>query len=84
MRIETATHAKTQFGRVLDEATHEPIVIQKSGRNVAVIIPFQEYERLMALEDNYWIQKADAAKQEGFVGTEKGEKLLSDLLNAED
>lgn len=37
-----------------------------------------------ALEDRYWLQKSKAATQEGFIGTEQSEKLLQEILNAED
>ena len=84
MKTETATHAKLHFGQVLEEARHEPVIIRKSGRNVAVMLSMDEYERLAALEDKYWAAKAEAARQEGFAGTAAGEKLLDDLLNAED
>ena len=84
MKIETATHAKTHFGAILENILLEPVTIKKSGRNVAVILSYDEYERMVALEDNYWAKKAKAAQQEGFIGTKKGAKLLDDILNAED
>lgn len=42
------------------------------------------HNQLHPLEDKYWISKAKKAHKEGFVGTNKSEKLLDDLLNAED
>lgn len=35
-------------------------------------------------EDTYWGKKADQADTEGFIGDVKSEKLLTDLMNAED
>jgi prevent-host-death family protein len=46
MSIITATDAKNKFGQVLEEAQREPVRIQKSGRDVAVLISAAEYERL--------------------------------------
>lgn len=48
------------------------------------MLSFEEYQRLAALEDKHWADKARKAQQEGFAGTAAGEKLLDDLLNAED
>lgn len=84
MKVETATHAKLHFGRILEEAGREPVLIQKSGRNVAVLLSYEEYQQLLALEDQYWAQKAKKAEKEGFVGTKAGEKLLGDILDVDD
>lgn len=84
MKVKTATEAKLHFGHILDKAAHEPIIIQKSGRNVAVILSFDEYQRIIKAEDKYWIKKAQDAHKAGFIGTKTSEKLLDDLLNAED
>lgn len=46
MSTITATDAKNRFGQVLEEAQREPVRVQKSGRDVAVIISAAEYERL--------------------------------------
>ena len=84
MKSQTATHAKTQFGQLLDMATKEPIAIQKSGRNVAVIMSFEDYKRLTHMEDEYWVLKAKKAEKEGYLSPKESEKLLGDLLDAED
>ncbi len=82
MRVEMATEAKVHFGKLLADVRLEPIVIQKSGRHHAVLLSYDEYERMLKIEDEYWLLKADTAKQEGFVGVEESEKFLKDLLNA--
>ena len=46
MSTITATDAKNKFGQVLEEAQREPVRIQKSGRDVAVLVSAAEYERL--------------------------------------
>lgn len=84
MKTRTATNAKTQFGHLLDMANKEPVAIQKSGRNVAVIMSYEDYERLTRLEDEYWAMKAIKAEKEGYLGPKESEKLLDDLFNAED
>jgi len=84
MRTQTATYAKTHFGKILETSLVEPVFIEKSGRNVAVLISFEEYQRMLTLEDKFWIAKAQAAEKEGFIGGKAAEKLLKDILDAED
>lgn len=84
MKTMSAKDAKDGFGLLLDSAQREPVSITKKGRPVAVVLSQHEYERLAALEDAYWGRLAEAAGNEGFLGPEEGEKLLSDLLNAQD
>jgi antitoxin Phd len=84
MRTETATNTKLHFGRVLENSLVEPTIIEKSGRKVAVLLSFEEYQRISALEDCYWLARAQEAHNEGFIGAEAGEKLIQELLHAED
>lgn len=42
----TATDAKNKFGQVLDQAQHEPVHVQKNGRDIAVVVSAAEYQRL--------------------------------------
>jgi prevent-host-death family protein len=51
MSTITATDAKNKFGQVLDEAQHEPVHVQKNGRDVAVVISAAEYQRLRAASE---------------------------------
>lgn len=50
MSTVTATDAKNKFGRLLEEAQREPVRIQKSGRDVAVLVSAAEYQRLKDAE----------------------------------
>jgi prevent-host-death family protein len=43
----TATLAKNRFGHMLDQSQHEPVFIEKSGRQVSVMLSMQEYKRLL-------------------------------------
>jgi len=46
MKTLTASEAKNRFGMLLDLARHEPVLIEKQGRQVAVMLSVEEYERL--------------------------------------
>lgn len=45
MKTYQATDAKNRFGEMLEDAGNEPVVIQKNGRDVAVVLSKAEYDR---------------------------------------
>lgn len=49
MKSMSAKDAKNGFGLLLDTARAEPVVIEKHGRAVAVVIAIEEFERLKRL-----------------------------------
>ena len=67
MKNATASDVKNQFGRFLEASLVEPVAIHKSGRKVAVILSWAEYERLSAAEDAWWGRQAEEAEKEGFL-----------------
>lgn len=46
MKSLTASEAKNRFGMLLDWARHEPVLIEKQGRQVAVILSLEAYQQL--------------------------------------
>lgn len=46
MRTMSARSAKNAFGLLIDTARAEPVVIEKHGRGVVVVVAIEEYERL--------------------------------------
>ncbi len=76
--------AKDNFGELLDTAQREPVTIEKRGRAVAVVLSLEEYKRMEATEDAFWAMKARKASEKGFIGNKESEKLIEDILNAED
>ena len=56
-----ATEIKQRLGKYIDSALKEPVLIEKSGRPSVVMISVGEYERLQALEDSWWGEKAKKA-----------------------
>ena len=73
----TATEVKNHFGEYLEGAISEPVIIEKTGRPVVVMISVKEYERLVALEDAYWAQKAFKAEKTGYIGENGSSKFLN-------
>ena len=45
MKTMQATDAKNRFGEMLDDAATEPVLIQKNGRDVAVVMSRAEYDK---------------------------------------
>lgn len=48
VRTISANEAKARFGQLLDTARREPVVIEKHGRAVAVVISIEDYEELLS------------------------------------
>lgn len=78
-----ATEAQNRFSELLDSARRQPVEITRKGRSVAVILAYEEFERLQALEDELWALRAKEAHDGGHIGEKKSESLLKELLGAE-
>lgn len=61
MKIMSAREAKNGFGLMIDMARAAPVLIEKHGRGVVVVMSVEEYERLSRLSEN-------VAKGEGVTG----------------
>ena len=46
MKTMSAREAKNAFGLMIDTARAEPVLIEKHGRGVVMVIALEEYERL--------------------------------------
>lgn len=81
MTTTTATELKNRLGTYLDAALTEPVFIQKSGRDVAVLVSRQHYAHLQALEDEIWALRAALAEQSGYLGADTTQQALHDMLH---
>lgn len=52
----SAKDAKYGFGRLIDLARSEPVVVEKHGRPVVVVMAVEEFERLKAVEAEHRAQ----------------------------
>ena len=50
MKRIAAKDAKNGFGLLLDTARAEPVVVEKHGRAVVVVLSAEEYDRLKQLD----------------------------------
>lgn len=46
MQTISSSEARNNLASILERAQREPIAIQKQGRNAAVLLSYEEYERL--------------------------------------
>ncbi len=76
MLTARATDVKNKFGQYLERALVEPVIVEKTNRQVAVLISMEEYRRLMNLEDAYWGQMAATAEAEGYASEEEVKRLM--------
>ena len=53
------------------------MIVEKSGRKVAVLLSYEDYEHLMRINDHVWGLAAMEAMQEGSV--ENGMQVLLEL-----
>ena len=84
MPMYTASEAKNSFGKVIDTALREPVMIQKHGRESIVMMSKSDYvNHLTKLDDQYWINQAEnTLEQSETLSTKESSKFLTEMLNA--
>ena len=65
LQSQSAKDAKYNFGRLIDLARAEPVVVEKHGRPVVVVLAIEEYQRLVAIEAAHAPDAAAAANVSG-------------------
>jgi len=80
MVIVKATEMKNKLGRYLQMALTEPVVVEKTNQQVAVLMSMKEYERLTRLEDAYWGEKAKVAEAEGYLSEAETKEFIESSL----
>ncbi len=77
-----ASEVKQRLGQYMECALTEPVVIEKSGRPAVVMLSITEYERLQAMDDAYWGERARQALEGGLVDADETMRRLQECLNA--
>ncbi len=83
MKTVTATELKVKTGETLDAAQREHVAIEKNGRPIAVIVPQADYERLIHLENDYWLARVEAGEKSGFIGSEATTEFFKKMLKGD-
>lgn len=79
MKALSLAEAKAHFSEVVTNAEHrrERVLIEKRSKPVAVVIGYDEYRKLEALEDMYESRLLEASLKKGdFVTLEEAAKRL--------
>jgi prevent-host-death family protein len=84
MATTTATELKNRLGAYLDAALSAPVFVQKSGRDIAVLMSRQQYDYLQALEEELWALRAQLAEQSGYLGADMTQQVLHEMLHEDD
>ncbi len=84
MVVISSREAKEKFGVLMDTALREPVTVTKHSRPSVVVISVERYAELETMEDQYWIAKARAGEESGYISPEDSEDLLKRMLNAKD
>ncbi len=71
MQSMSTNTAKTRFGQLLDTARREPVMIEKHGRPVVVVLSAEDYEELEAIK----LERLRAEVQIGLDEIERGEVI---------
>ena len=61
MKAITASEFKNHLGQHIAALRDEPLIVQKSGHPIAVVLSPVEFEYLREMEDLYWIARGQAA-----------------------
>ena len=78
MKTMSAKDVEASFGKFIDTAQRERVVVTKENRPVGVFVPMDDFQ------DIIWAKEANAAHAEGYLTAEESATRLSSLLNAED
>jgi antitoxin Phd len=79
MQRISATNLKNHLGQYLEAAIKEPVIVEKSGRPTSVVISYEEFQRLLEIEDRLWVIRALKAEKSGYLGVEESVALLRKL-----
>lgn len=78
MKTMTAADVKNGFGKFLDMAQREPVLVTKNNRPVGVFLSMED------LEDTIWAERARKAHEEGYLDPDESETLINALIAARD
>lgn len=68
-----ATELNKHPGKIINHAIKEPVVIEKSGHPVAVLV---SYDHFLKLEDAYWGELASLSDKDKSLGAKKSLDFL--------
>lgn len=79
MKTFSATKAKQHFGDLIATIDEEPVTIQKTNKDVAVVVSIQRYQELKKMEDILYGEAAKLAIKEGVLSVKESEDFLNSM-----
>ena len=79
MKTITATEAKQNFGNLIASVSQEPVTIQKTNKDVAVVVSAQRYQELKKIEDILYGEAAKLAIKEGVLSVKDSDDFLNSI-----
>lgn len=77
----TATEIKTHFGHYLDIVKNgEDVIIERSGKELATLLDYKEYQYLKNLDELLLIEKIKLAEKGGFLNKKESENFFKKML----
>lgn len=77
----TATEIKTHFGHYLDVVQKgEDVIIERSGKELAILLDYKEYLHLKHLDKLLLIEKIKLAEKGGYFDKEQSEEFFRKML----
>lgn len=81
MNTINSTNAKQNFGSCLMSVAGGPILIEKSGNPAAVMLSYDEYNRLLDIENKMLLSEALEAASNGFLDNEESKDWFNEMNN---
>lgn len=81
MKTLTATELRHKFGEVVEGLKLEPVLVEKSGRPVAVILSYEDFQRFEDLEDAWWGEQARKAASERLLSAKETMSWVEERMN---
>jgi antitoxin (DNA-binding transcriptional repressor) of toxin-antitoxin stability system len=75
LRKMSAAEVKNNFGKFLDMAQREPIIVTKHDRAVGIFVSMQD------IEDTIWAERAKADAAEGYLSEVETQALMKKYLS---
>ena len=77
MKTIAAREAKNHFGKLIDDARSEPVLVERNGRRAVIVLAPEKYDELVAAQDALWEARANEIVENGrFLSAEEGMKAL--------
>lgn len=79
MKKLTSTQAKNNFGEILTTSQREPVIVEKNGKPVGVVISYEAYKEYQQVveKDRYWGELAE--KSGKMLSIDESAKFLKSL-----